>query len=209
MSTSLLVKRMQEADINQEFYIYCRDVVSGKTMLKNSDIVLIAPHISYMKYEFIERCELLHIPLMVIDTLDYTKMNGKAVLEKANHMIEENNQENIFKIVLLHAHTGAMSDLIALDMRKKRSEEEENWIIESCAIDDFFDDENISIVLIEPQIKFEKENIKKRLKNTKTLIEVPSLALYGTFDGRKVLNYIHQIYDHYIQEKMKEGIEDI
>ncbi|MCD7809722.1 MAG: PTS sugar transporter subunit IIB, partial [Erysipelotrichaceae bacterium] len=87
MSTSLLVKKMSEADINHEYEIKCCDTVRAKVLMYDYDIFLLAPHISYMKEEFKQICDEINIPFMLVDTLDYTKIDGKAVLNKAIQML--------------------------------------------------------------------------------------------------------------------------
>ncbi len=212
MSTSLLVKKMQEVDVKHEYYIQCSDTVSAKIQLVDYDIFLLAPHISFMKDEFMLICKQFQLPFMVIDSLDYTKMDGKEVLKKVETILLAHDQENPFKVVLLHGRGGAMSDLIAMDMKKKRSDREKDWVIESVIIDEFQDNGKTNIVLLEPHLTFEMKNIKQRFKNPFLIVEVPSRALYATFDGRKVLDYIHQIYNVNLQrkkDKMKKGIQNI
>lgn len=212
MSTSLLVRKMQEADALQEYYIKCCDTMSAQVLLLDYDIFLLAPHIAYMKDDFILKCENAHIPFMVVDTVDYTKMDGEAVLHKVSLVLNEYAKENPFSIVLLHSTGGAMSDLLVMDMKKKRNVEEENWIIESCSIDQFEDNGKTSVVLLEPQMSYEEENIRKKLKNPLVILGVPTRSLYATFNGRKILDYIYQIYEierKRQKEKMKEGYENI
>ena len=119
MSTSLLVKKMEAADIYNEYQIKCSDVVSGQVLLVDYDIILLAPHIAYLQNEFVPLCQKVNIPLMLIDSYDYTKMAGKIVLDKAIMLLNEFTKEHPFKVLLLHSVAGAMSDLIVLDMKKK------------------------------------------------------------------------------------------
>lgn len=193
MSTSLMVKKMQEADFNHQYHIQCSDTVSAQIAIMKSDIFLLAPHISYMKDEFLPLCQKQHIPFMVIDSLDYTKMDGYSVLEKVTNIFNQYEKTHAFRIILLHSSGGAMSDLLVMDMNKKKNEEEKEWIIESKDIERFEDYENVDVILLAPQICYEKNMIQKKLNRTDTILDVPSRNLYGTFDGRKILNYIHQI----------------
>ena len=78
MSTSLLVKKMEAADIYNEYQIKCSDVVSGQVLLVDYDIILLAPHIAYLQNEFVPSLsKRLIFQLMLIDSYDYTKMAGK------------------------------------------------------------------------------------------------------------------------------------
>ena len=98
MSTSLLVKKMEAADIYNEYQIKCSDVVSGQVLLVDYDIILLAPHIAYLQNEFVPLCQKVNIPLMLIDSYDYTKMAGKIVLDKAIMLLNEFTKEHPFKV---------------------------------------------------------------------------------------------------------------
>ncbi|MCD7892231.1 MAG: PTS sugar transporter subunit IIB [Erysipelotrichaceae bacterium] len=212
LSTSLLVNNMVEADVNHNYEIKCCDTVSAKVLVYDYDIFLLAPHIAYMKDEFKNICDEVNIPFMLIDTMDYTKMNGKAVLDKTVVLLNEHKKENPFKVVFLHGKRGMMSNLIILDIKKKVKDYEKNWVFESVVDDDFEDDRKTNIVLLESQINFEKDKIMKKIINPLTVVDVPPRDLFASFDGRKVLDYIHQLYDKEInvkKEKLKERLEDI
>lgn len=204
MSTSLLVQKMQEADVLHQYFIKCSDTLSAQLLLMDFDIFLLAPHIAYMKDEFIPKCEEVGIPFMVVDTVDYTKMDGLSVLKKADRLINEYARENPFRVVLLHAQSGAMSDLLVIDMKKKRNLQERDWLIESCAIDQFEDNGKINVILLEPQSGYEDENIRKKMKNSWVVMGIPERSLYASFDGRRILDYVHHIYDEHLQERKKQ-----
>lgn len=192
MSTSLLVKKMQEADKNHQYNIRCSDTLGAQLIMKQSDIFLLAPHISYMKSEFLPLCQKGDIPFMIIDSLDYTKMDGRSVLQKVTEMLKEKEVLKPFQVVLVHSQGGAMSDLLVLDMKKKRNYQEQDWLIESCTIEEFEESGEGDIILLEPQMSYEVDNMKKKLGNS-ILINVPPRSLYATFDSRKILDYIHEI----------------
>lgn len=209
MSTSLLVNKMKEADIDQEYSIKCSDTSSAHLYMLETDIFLLAPHMSYLKDEYEQKCKKLKIPFMLIDSLDYTHMDGKAVLQKARNVLEEYIKEWPFTIVLLHSKSGMMSDLLVMDMKKKVKEDEKTWKIQSVVVDDF-DDTNVNVALLEPQISYYKEDLLRHLTNELTIILIPPYNLYATFDGRKILDYIKKEYQKQIDEKkieLKERIE--
>ena len=203
MSTSLLVKKMEAADIYNEYQIKCSDVVSGQVLLVDYDIILLAPHIAYLQNEFVPLCQKVNIPLMLIDSYDYTKMAGKIVLDKAIMLLNEFTKKHPFKVLLLHSVAGAMSDLIVLDMKKKVIGDEKDWQIESLTTEQF-EDKNYDIILLEPQIRYEEVNLERRLKENLTIITVPPISLYASFDGRKVLDYIKRVYNQEIDKKRKK-----
>ncbi len=213
MSTSLLVKKMKENDREYNYQIKCCDVLSAKIHLLDNDILLLAPHISYMKSEFEPLCKKNHVSFMVIDILDYTRMDGGSVLKKAQEKLYMYEKENPFHVVLLHNNSGAMSDLLLLDMNKKRKDDEKTWLIESIVVD-WFENKNSTyhVLLLEPQIRFEEKNLRKQIKDSLVIINVPPMSIYTSFDGRKMLDYIHKLFEEeLIKEKIKakEGLEKI
>lgn len=212
MSTSILVTKMQEADLQNEYRISCSDTISAGIAMVDSDILLLAPHISYLKDEYLQKCETIGIPFLVIATEDYTKMDGASVLIQVGEILENYEKENPFKVVLLHTQGGVMSDLIAMDMKAKLSGAEVDWVIESYDIDKFIDDGSADIILLEPQIKYEKNNLKKILKKPLTVVDAPTIGIYSTLNGRKILDYIHKAYDENVGRQkniMKEEIEKL
>ncbi|GGP07845.1 PTS sugar transporter subunit IIB [Oceanobacillus neutriphilus] len=84
MSTSFLVEKMKQAAQEKE-----KDVtiwaVSDAELNENwekADIVLLGPQVSYLK-STAEKAVGNSIPIEVIDFLDYGRVNGEAVLDKA------------------------------------------------------------------------------------------------------------------------------
>lgn len=65
----------------------------------------------------------------------------------------------------VHTKGGMMSNLITLDMRKKLKNNNKNWFITTQVIDEFTDDEQTTIILIDPQIKYELNSIKNKVAN--------------------------------------------
>ena len=145
---------------------------------------------------------------MLIDSYDYTKMAGKIVLDKAIMLLNEFTKKHPFKVLLLHSVAGAMSDLIVLDMKKKVIGDENDWQIESLTTEQF-EDKNYDIILLEPQIRYEEVNLERRLKENLTIITVPPISLYASFDGRKVWDYIKRVYNQEIDKKRKKVKESI
>ena len=113
-------------------------------------------------------------------------------------LLNEFTKEHPFKVLLLHSVAGAMSDLIVLDMKKKVIGDEKDWQIESLTTEQF-EDKNYDIILLEPQIRYEEVNLERRLKENLTIITVPPISLYASFDGRKVLDYIKRVYNQEIE----------
>jgi len=91
MSTSMLVKRMQEhADSNSvEVSINALAIAEAKDKIKKNeaDVVLLGPQVRFQKKE-IEDITQGKIPVAVIDMKHYGQMDGKSVLETALSLIE-------------------------------------------------------------------------------------------------------------------------
>lgn len=209
MSTSLLVKKMREADSARLYHMRCCDVVSAKTALLESDIVLLAPHVSYLKDEFARLCSDINIPLYMIDLSDYTQMNGRCILCKASDILENHQKERPFHVELLHSRSGVLSSLIAMDMKKKAEGEERKWQVESRTLEEFTGDAGVHMVLLEYQIEYEFGGIQKKAKNPLTVVEVVPKELYASFNGRRVFEYIHKIYPRRFNEKKEELREQL
>lgn len=204
MSTSLLMKRMEEADLDHQYHMRCADVVSAKVEMLENDMVLLAPHIGYLKDEFAGLCSKINIPCYIIDLPDYTRMNGRCVLCKISDILKDYYKTAPFHVELVHNRAGVMSNLIVLDMKKKAVGEERDWQVESCAIGEFTGDKGIHMVLLEYQIEYEYVGVQKKIQNPLTVVEVVPKELYTSFNGRRVFEYIHRIYPERFRQKKEE-----
>ncbi|WP_077332398.1 PTS sugar transporter subunit IIB [Vibrio ruber] len=85
MSTSMLVKKMQqaadEANIDCDINAVSADQI--KSNLNGTDVVLLGPQIKYKLPEIKKICDEMNVPCDVINMLDYGAMNGKKVLDFA------------------------------------------------------------------------------------------------------------------------------
>ncbi|MDR0300639.1 MAG: PTS sugar transporter subunit IIB [Streptococcaceae bacterium] len=99
MSTSLLVKKMQDAaaveGLNYEIYAEAAaeidNILSG-TGHSKPDVLLLGPQVSYMKAEVSKKTEAAGIPLDIINMQDYGMMNGGKVLASAMALMEYNHE---------------------------------------------------------------------------------------------------------------------
>lgn len=92
----------------------------------------------------------------------------------------------------VHTKGGMMSNLIALDMRKKLKNNNKNWFITTQVIDEFTDDEQTTIILIDLQIKYELNSIKNKVANKNTIICSPDRNIFASFNSQKMIDYINQ-----------------
>ena len=90
MSTSILVKKMQEAAEKQGYTNMTIEAFSVEVLdqrVDNADVVLLGPQIRHMlndvKAIVADRC-----PVEVIDMRDYGMIRGDKVLEKALHLVQ-------------------------------------------------------------------------------------------------------------------------
>lgn len=203
MSTSILVRKMKEADTNQEFSISCTDTNQAHIAMLKSDVFLLAPHVSYLKDEYKNLCDAINLPFMIIDTLDYTRMDGMAVLEKVSLLYQNHLKEHHFKLVLLHSEGGIMSDLLSIEIKKQLKLLDRDWDVSSVGIEKFIDDGNVSLVLLEPQIRYEYNSLVKRITNPMTVVLIPDLGLYSSFNGRRIIEYIDGAFPLQYEEKLK------
>lgn len=90
MSTSLLVKKMQEAALkeNEEYKIFAVGACQVDIEVKNNDIdlIMVGPQLRFKEKEFKSKFE-PEIKVSVIDTVDYGMMDGQKVFSKAKEII--------------------------------------------------------------------------------------------------------------------------
>lgn len=85
MSTSLLVTKMLEytKSINEEAEIWAVGQNLAKDEMKNADVVLIGPQMSFLKSELQKEASKYNINVEVIDMVAYGMADGKKVYEQA------------------------------------------------------------------------------------------------------------------------------
>lgn len=201
MSTSLLAKKMEAADREKEYRLTCSDIVTARAALLESDMVLLAPHVGYLREEFVDLCQRINLPCYIVEQQDYTQMDGESVLGKISAVLREHEKTSPFRVELLHNRSGVLSKLMAVDMKKKAVGEERDWLIQPRGISEFTGDSQINIVLVEYQIEYEISGIRRKIQNPLTVAEVVPKELYSFFDGRKVFDYIYEIYPRRFLEK--------
>jgi len=90
MSTSALVKRMQQAAKEQgiEVDIHAQPVDDVAKDLGKTEVLLLGPQVRYRLKELQGICEPKGIPVAVINSVDYGMMNGKKVLQMALDLLK-------------------------------------------------------------------------------------------------------------------------
>lgn len=88
MSTSMLVKRMQDAAAEEGLSADIIAVAESEVgKIDQIDILMLGPQVRYLKTKF-SALEARGIPVTVIDTVKYGTMNGKAVLADAKSLLK-------------------------------------------------------------------------------------------------------------------------
>ena len=90
MSTSILVRKMQEAAEKQnvsdvEIEAFSVEILDER--IDTADVVLLGPQIRHMLEE-VEKIVAGRCPVVVIDMKDYGTINGQKILEKALKLIK-------------------------------------------------------------------------------------------------------------------------
>lgn len=87
MSTSMLVKKMQEAAKAQNYdcTIAAFPMSEAKERAADADAILLGPQVRFNKDKVAEQCP--GVPVDVVDMKLYGRMDGKAVIELARKMI--------------------------------------------------------------------------------------------------------------------------
>jgi len=85
MSTSLLVTKMEEAAVKRglEVKIWAVGQDKAPKEMEKADVLLIGPQMRFMKKKFTKIAEEVGIPIDVIDSMAYGRVDGEAVLKKA------------------------------------------------------------------------------------------------------------------------------
>ncbi len=92
MSTSILVKNMQEAadQMGLECHIEAKSLTEAKKNHEGADVILLGPQIAF-ELKTVKKA-IPDIPSMVIDMKDYGAMNGKNVLRSAYKLMKESKK---------------------------------------------------------------------------------------------------------------------
>ncbi|WP_029541762.1 PTS sugar transporter subunit IIB [Selenomonas sp. AB3002] len=87
MSTSMLVKKMQEAATAENFEceIAAYPTAEAKDKASDADVILLGPQVRFAKSKVEAACP--GIPVEAIDMKLYGRMDGKGVLETAKKLI--------------------------------------------------------------------------------------------------------------------------
>ncbi|SEH23115.1 PTS sugar transporter subunit IIB [Selenomonas sp. KH1T6] len=87
MSTSMLVKKMQEAAAAENFEceIAAYPTAEAKDKASDADVILLGPQVRFAKSKVEAACP--GIPVEAIDMKLYGRMDGKGVLETAKKLI--------------------------------------------------------------------------------------------------------------------------
>lgn len=87
MSTSLIVKKMQESaekeGVEVDIIAIPDSEIENRSNKYEIDVVLLAPQVRYMKNKVSKLLEQKGTPVEVIPITDYGMMNGKNILELA------------------------------------------------------------------------------------------------------------------------------
>lgn len=96
MSTSLLASKMQKvADANKlpiSVKAFPHGTIEEVVKRENPDCILLGPQVKYLLNETLEKFENKNIPVAVIDSAEYGRMDGETVLKRAILMIKKNKK---------------------------------------------------------------------------------------------------------------------
>ena len=91
MSTSLLVTKMKEEaeKRGEEVEVWAVAQDKAEQQMAHADVLLVGPQMRFMKKKFTVKGGQLGVPVDVIDAVDYGRVDGTSVLEKALTLINE------------------------------------------------------------------------------------------------------------------------
>ena len=93
MSSSILVNRMIKVATatGQEVMVHGTGMGDLAKFTEDADILLIGPQIRYMEDKL--KKQYSHLPVEVIESKDYSMMNGEHVLEIALNVLDERTEQ--------------------------------------------------------------------------------------------------------------------
>jgi len=91
MSTSLMVNKMQKAADQKggEVEVFAVPESEAYNLIDQASIIMLGPQVSYVFENFKQQAEEFSIPVVLIDAIDYGRMNGEKVLDIALKTIED------------------------------------------------------------------------------------------------------------------------
>ncbi|MGF7088882.1 PTS system cellobiose-specific IIB component [Kroppenstedtia sanguinis] len=91
MSTSMLVKKMEKVAKEQgkSYRIKAVDTGKAKEEMADTHVLLIGPQVKYLLASMKEFASHYHVPVAVINPVDYGMCNGDAVLKQAEQLLSE------------------------------------------------------------------------------------------------------------------------
>lgn len=89
MSTSILVRKMQAFVLNEDnhYVIKAMDMDRAEKHFHDFDVILVGPQIRYALPKLKKTAEIHHIPIAVINPVDYGRNNVKEILEFAKTLV--------------------------------------------------------------------------------------------------------------------------
>lgn len=95
MSTSLLVTKMEAAAKAKgvEAKIWAVAGEKAKDNLPNADVLLLGPQVRYLKGDLEKAAAPYNVPVDIITPIDYGRMNGEAVLDRAIELINQSTNK--------------------------------------------------------------------------------------------------------------------
>jgi PTS system cellobiose-specific IIB component len=90
MSTSMLVKKMQDAanERNLEVEIFAAAESEAKRHYETVDVILLGPQVRFMLKKMEQALSIFNTPVEVIDSVSYGTLNGSKVLDQALSIIK-------------------------------------------------------------------------------------------------------------------------
>lgn len=89
MSTSMLVKKMQEAAENEgkDYEVEALALSEAETKVDDVDVILLGPQVRFQKAQ-VEKVANGKVPVDVIDMQQYGMMDGESVLKHAESLMK-------------------------------------------------------------------------------------------------------------------------
>lgn len=204
LSSSMLVDKIRKyVAVNHLPYdIYCVDVDCAREKIVCSDIVLLAPQISFAWSNFESLCNKLSIAMGVISKDFYGSCDAEAIMSQIDGLSKQLIKKNMIRVRIEGNNYNAMFSLIMKDIQNAVRESEyamEFHISNMESYDETYDE----VILIEPQHASSLAKIKEKYDPLLHSVDVIDSKAYKTFNGRLIVEQAKRMYDELMERRAR------
>lgn len=204
LSSSMLVEKIKQFIINEhrQYEVYCSDVDCAKEKIMCSDIVLLAPQISFIWSNFESLCQKLSIMMGVISKENYGSCDAEAIVKQIDELSKRQIKRDVIHVAIEGINYNAMISLLMKDI--ERAIQESSYDMEFCVPSiDGYGEKYSEVILIEPQFASSLVKIKEKYNPLLHSVDIIDSRAYKTFNGRLIVEQAKRLYDELMERRAK------